>query len=847
MWLFLFWVAVQTLGTSLINLGPFQTRLLVTPGLVVASSFNTLSLLGCFLVVYFLVESLVRERATRIAPLTYGSPLPTTALVAGKIAGNAAVGGVLAAAVVIGGAVAMAIEGTVPWSAAPFLRVWGLLLMPTLLAWTCFIAATWALTRNRYTTHAVGLVVIAFTLYRQLTDRMSWAGNWLLWNGARQSELSVFELDRLALALNRAAVLAVGALCFVVAVRCFPRRLPDSLRLVDRLRPGALARRAVRWAPWAALPAALVAALWLTVHAGAGGAVAEQADHDYWQQNVATWKDAPEPAITAVDLDLDLEPADRRLHSRGTFRLTNPWEEPLRRFALTGGRGWSELSWTLDGRAFEPENRSDLYVFERPLAPGEAVTVGFDFVNRVPGGVSKNGGELPEFVLPSGVVLTAFRPTFAPLVGFDEDRGVDDDNRADPEDYPDDVWRDTLPAAFGNQFPFTTRVRVTAPAELTVNGVGTLESDTVEDGRRTVVWVSDQPVRLFNVVAGRWRVHRGEGTAIFYDPRHAYNIEEMSRVLDGARRWYSEWFYPYPWREMKLSEFPALATYAQGFATNITFSEGIGFLTKPDLKSDAVLVVTAHESAHQWWGNLLTPGEGPGGNLLSEGMAHFSTLLLAQQLDGEPARREMARRFEERYAESRRADAERPLVRTDGSQPGDTVVTYEKAGWVMWMLMERMGREPLLAGLRDFIGQRMNGPDYPLLEDMLATLRPYAADPEDFDRFVDTWFLRVEVPEYRLEDAHTELLSGGRRKTTATLRNLGTTAMPVEVAAADGERVDGKGEPAEGYRDARATVTPAGGGEARVEIVSAFRPDRLVVDPDVEVLQLRRSAAEVEL
>jgi hypothetical protein len=141
----------------------------------------------------------------------------------------------------------------------------------------------------------------------------------------------------------------------------------------------------------------------------------------------------------------------------------------------------------------------------------------------------------------------------------------------------------------------------------------------------------------------------------------------------------------------------------------------------------------------------------------------------------------------------------------------------------------------------------MNGPDYPLLEDMLATLRPYAADPEGFDRFVDTWFLHVEVPEYRLEDAQTELLSGGRWKTTATLRNLGGTAMPVEVAAADGERVDREGEPVESYRDVRATVTPAGGGEARVEIVSAFRPDRLVVDPDVEVLQLRRSAAEVEL
>ena len=103
-------------------------------------------------------------------------------------------------------------------------------------------------------------------------------------------------------------------------------------------------------------------------------------------------------------------------------------------------------------------------------------------------------------------------------------------------------------------------------------------------------------------------------------------------------KYYSEWFAPYPWKELKLSEFPAYATYAQGFPTNITFSENLGFLTRSDEKSNAVLLVTAHESAHQWWGNLLTPGKGPGGNILSEGMSHFASLLLVEQLEGEGAR-----------------------------------------------------------------------------------------------------------------------------------------------------------------------------------------------------------------
>ena len=80
--------------------------------------------------------------------------------------------------------------------------------------------------------------------------------------------------------------------------------------------------------------------------------------------------------------------------------------------------------------------------------------------------------------------------------------------------------------------------------------------------------------------------------------------------------------------EQVLGEHPALAGYAQGFPTNITFSEAIGFLTRDEEDvADAPFLVTAHEAAHQWWGNILCPGRGPGGNLLSEGTAHFSTLL----------------------------------------------------------------------------------------------------------------------------------------------------------------------------------------------------------------------------
>ncbi len=295
----------------------------------------------------------------------------------------------------------------------------------------------------------------------------------------------------------------------------------------------------------------------------------------------------------------------------------------------------------MNGAQASPTNRSGLFVFAPPerLAPGKTVQIGFEHEGSFPRGISKKVASAPEFILPSSVVLTSFRPSIVPILGFAEEAGIDDENRHDAKEYNDDFYKGQTDSFLGARAPFTTRIQITGPADFTMNSVGTKTSDTVQDGRRTVVWESDHPVSFFNVVAGRWQVERGNGTAVYYNRAHPYNIAEMRESLDAARRFYSEWFYEYPWQELKLSEFPNLASYAQGFPTDITFSEGIGFLTQSSPENHAAFEITGHEAAHQWWGNILVPGKGPGGNILAEGTAHFSTILLVEQVKGQAAHR----------------------------------------------------------------------------------------------------------------------------------------------------------------------------------------------------------------
>ena len=123
-----------------------------------------------------------------------------------------------------------------------------------------------------------------------------------------------------------------------------------------------------------------------------------------------------------------------------------------------------------------------LHAAKGALAPGEKVRIGFEHEGTYPRGISKKGGGQTEFILPSAVVLTSFRPTIVPIWAMPDDAGIDDENRHDPKEYRDDFYKGQTDSFVGTRAPFTTKITVTGPADFTINSVGTKTADTVKEG-----------------------------------------------------------------------------------------------------------------------------------------------------------------------------------------------------------------------------------------------------------------------------------------------------------------------------------------------------------------------------
>lgn len=829
--------------------GPFGSALLITPGVVAATQMNIVSYVVCLLLLFYTVESLHKERRRGMHDIFSATPVATGAILLGKALGNAAMAAIILGVALFADAVMIIVADALGYSTGfaigPFAATWGLVLIPAFIFWTALLTLLYSILRGRYAAYGAGLAILFLTFDGGwLGGFGTWVTNWSGTGFITWSDMGSFELHGMPLVLNRLLYLSLVPLFFVLAIRLYPRRDLDLAKLVQHYRRRSALVGAARLLALAAPAIVLAAILGTGGRLGYQGAAATDWEKDYWRANTANWTDFLMPSVSRVDLDLDFEPRKRSVAVRGSYTFLNHRDYAYERLPVTAGP-WDPIEWTMNGERHDPGGRSRLIVFDlaEPLAPGDTVTIGFSYDVTYLHGMSRRPGGPGQFILESGIVMNDYSLSFVPLPGYVAGIGVDEDNRAARRDYPEDFHEGVTEPRFGwAAVPFHVRTRITTPEDYTANGVGRLVGEEVASGRRTVVWETTYPVGSFNVVAGRYAVKEGNGTAIYHHPEHRYNVEEMSAALDSARHYFSEWFHPYPWELLKLSEFPAYQGYAQSYETNIVFSEGIGFLTRSTPGTNVAFSVVAHEAAHQWWGNMIDPGEGPGGIILSEGMANYAAMLLHQQVHGERYRMRFAGDREAAYRLSRRFDAERPLVRTMSGRH----VIYDKGAWVMWMLHQEMGRENMLAGLRAFIDKYRGNPDHPVLEDMLDVVRDFAPDTVAFDAFVAQWFHDVVFPEYQFSDV-TKTREGNEWVVRGTVENVGTGRMRVEVAATAGDRWsdehEGRSVVLEDYRDTRTEVDPGPGESAEFVIRAGFDPERVLVDPDVMVLQQRRYAA----
>ena len=485
-----------------------------------------------------------------------------------------------------------------------------------------------------------------------------------------------------------------------------------------------------------------------------------------YEKRFGKYNDLPQPSLEELTLDIAVHPEERRAVTKGRFVLRNGTAQPIGdlHLRLVDDGGLELTTAAVEGARLivhDKEHEHRIYRLDRPMQPGEARRLTFE-TRRWNRGF--RNAEQETMLVENGTFLT--ETDLMPVVGMiNSGRLQDPEKRAEyglpPIELGPPKLEDlsaTKKVSFANGWLKKMDITLSTDAGQTPIAPGKRISDVTRDGRRTARFVTTAPTRLrFSVQSARYaekhRLHDGIDLAVYYHPRHAWNVDRMLNAMAASLDYYQANFGPYQFDHFRIVEFPAYGGYAQAFAGTIAFSESVGFIAEYNEEDtlDYVTGITAHEFAHQWWPNQLMGAEMEGYTFFVETLAQYSAHLVMKKLRGEDQIRRYLQFEVDRYLGGRAwsTEEEPPLVRVMGQDH----ISYRKGSVVMYLLTKRIGDDGVNRALRSMLERyRFKGAPYPRTLDVVAALRAEAKTAEDqalitdlFER-VTLYDLKVTTP-----------------------------------------------------------------------------------------------------
>jgi len=486
----------------------------------------------------------------------------------------------------------------------------------------------------------------------------------------------------------------------------------------------------------------------------------------------------PVPEAVALDAQVDIFPAERRIESRGTAVLENVGAVPIGEIDLTIPRLLTVNRIDVPhATEIEADSKRGFHRFElrELLAPGARLTIAWNLSWKNPGFVNSNSSTR---VVENGTFVD--NSQIMPMAGYDARMELADNNKRRKHGLPPierlpkyDAAGDDAPNQFGVHARTTFHATLSTSADQIAIAPGYLKSDHTDGGRRYFEYEMDAPIWPYaSYVSARYAVANDHWNdvllQVFYHPPHDFNVARMIEASKKSLDYFTREFAPYQYRQFRILEFPAYQTFAESFPNTIPFSEGIGFVA--DLRDpkniDYVFYVTAHELAHQWWGHQIVGRRAQGETLLVETLAQYSALMVMEHEYGANQMRRFLKYELDNYLKNRGGELieELPLKLVEDQG----YVHYRKGSVAMYALKDAIGEDAVNRALRNVLAKyAFKSNPFPRSGDLIDAFRAEA--PADKQALITALFEKITLWDLAVTDATVTPTDDGRYKVAMTV------------------------------------------------------------------------------
>ncbi len=459
-------------------------------------------------------------------------------------------------------------------------------------------------------------------------------------------------------------------------------------------------------------------------------------------------------------------------------------------------------------------------------------------------------------------------------------------------------WYPQLPGVGFTRFD----IRFTYPAHLQIVFAGDLQEDKQESGQRTTRRVVASPIRMAGFNLGKYesvKTSRGVltvklfankqteyalrgpsiGSAVALPiplpsppglgrpqgaggarggipplptpalPNPTTRLQTMASEIASGFEFLANFLGPPALPHMMVAPIPG--TFGQGFP-GLVYLSTMSYLERGERPLDARderlrvffdEILHAHETAHQWWGNVVTTVSAQDDWLL-ESLANYSALLYIEKHKGPKAMMEILDQYRERLLHEEkgvRIDTAGPIrlgARLHNSlMPGAwRDVVYGKGSWILHMLRKRMGDAAFFRMLGDICREKRYGTlTLREFQEYAAKHMPLKAADGNLDGFFDHWVDNTRIPAFTMTTAVKDRAPNVQLTVTVKQSGVDSSAtfqVPVEV-----QPVRGKSQP---------YWITTGEEPAVLSVRLAAPPAKVALDPGSSVLAVKRQLEPVQ-
>jgi ABC-2 type transport system permease protein len=490
----------------------------------------------------------------------------------------------------------------------------------------------------------------------------------------------------------------------------------------------------------------------------------KQADYE---KKYKKFEHLTQPRFYKFNYTIDLIPEERSMTAKIEAWAKNKSNTPIQELHFTMPELSDSLKISILGAKLKLKDsrlKYQIYTLDKPLLPNDSIKINIDLWKLTQGFENEvSFTKLTE----NGTFFNNF--DILPSLGYNANNEISDKNKRVKLKLPK---RNRMPKLdennlvarantyLGNDSDWVeVNTTISTSLDQTAIAPGSLIKTWEANGRKYFNYKLDQKsLNFYSFLSARYEVARkkwnGIDLEVYYDKNHAVNVPNMLKSMQKSLEYYTQNFGPYKHKQCRIVEFPRYQSFAQAFPGTMPYGEGIGFITDlRDVKEkdiDQVFYVVAHEMGHQYWAHQVTGANMQGSEMMSEGFAQYSALMVMEKEYGKDKMKKFLKYEMNTYLRGRSSEleSENPLMKTESQQ----YIHYEKASVVMYYLKEMIGEKKVNQALKNLVDTYgYKNPPFPTSIDAVNELRKVT--PDSLQYLIHDMFENITLFSNRMLEA----------------------------------------------------------------------------------------------